>query len=400
MSGHVQEAQVKQARPAAPLRVAVVGCGALAQSQHLPNITASSRMMLYACCDVSQAMLETCQAKFKPQQVSTDYTQVLKDPAVDLVVLAATERLRLPVIQLAAEQGKPIYVEKPLARSLEEAYQIQRVVREAGIPFCIGHNRRSSPAMIEAHAIFRRHMANPQSMPWRWNREGAARPALPEDGAPGMSVRINDDWWSWKGWVFDKEQAPHGPMLFEMTHFTDLCNWFLDDEPEVVMALESGMLNHGVIIRYRGGAVATIGMFANGTFGYPKELYEIFGHGGAVVIDHMVEVRTAGIPGAPAHKTYPLIRDRFPHIQAQGLEGWLAKKQAACQEAAQQGDPMLQLAPDADKGHARHLERFVDEVLGQGPRVCGVDEAVLATRVALAAVQSAQQTKPVRLETI
>src|SRR5690606_16197277 len=137
-------------------------------------------------------------------------------------------------------------------------------------------------------------------------------------------------------------------------------------------------------------AVATIGMFANGTFSYPKELYEIFGHGGAVVIDHMVEVRTAGIPGAPARKTYPLIRDRFPHIQAQGLEGWLAKKQAACQEAAQQGDPMLQLAPDADKGHARHLERFVDEVLGQGPRVCGVDEAVLATRVALAAVQSAQ----------
>ncbi len=55
-----------------------------------------------------------------------------------------------------------------------------------------------------------------------------------------MSVRINDDWYSWKAWVFDKTQAPHGAMLFEMTHFTDMCNWFLKAEPEYVTAMESG----------------------------------------------------------------------------------------------------------------------------------------------------------------
>ena len=67
-----------------------------------------------------------------------------------------------------------------------------------------------------------------------------------------------DDWHSWKGWVFDKTQAPHGPMLFEMTHFTDVCNWFLADMPIEVSAVAAGMLNEAVIIRYSSGALATI----------------------------------------------------------------------------------------------------------------------------------------------
>ena len=153
-------------------------------------------------------------------------------------MLATTERLRLPVIAACAEQGKPIYVEKPLATTLKEATQIQQLVNESGIPFCVGHNRRAAPAMIDAHRIFRHHMQNPQSAPWRYDREGPRdRPQLPDDGAASMSVRINDDWFSWKSWVFDKQQAPEGPMLFEMTHFTDICNWFLASQPVEVVEI-------------------------------------------------------------------------------------------------------------------------------------------------------------------
>lgn len=116
--------------------------------------------------------------------------------------------------------------------------------------------------MVDAHRIFRQHMTAPVSCPWRFDREGAARPRLASDGVAGMSVRINDDWHSWKGWALDKTLAPHGPMLFEMTHFTDLCNWFLAAEPEEVVALDHGDLNHGIVVRYRTGEVATIAMCA------------------------------------------------------------------------------------------------------------------------------------------
>ncbi|NOY79841.1 MAG: Gfo/Idh/MocA family oxidoreductase [Kiritimatiellaeota bacterium] len=381
-----------------PLRFAVVGCGALARSRHIPNIARSKKAVLHTCCDISEVALKACADTWDVPRTRTDWRETLRDPEVDAVVLATTEKLRLPVIRLAAELGKPIYVEKPIAKDLETLYQIQNAVRDAGIPFCAGHNRRNAPAMIEAHAIFRRHMEHPDPCPWRWDREPELKPDLSEDGVASFNCRINDDWYSWKAWVFDKTQAPHGPMLFEMTHFTDLCNWFLASRPVQVAAMETGMLNHAVIIRYETGELATINLCANGTFGYPKELYEAMGNGGIVVVDHMLEVRTAGIAGAPRRILYPMLEDRHPEIGREGgVSGWLAKKRAACTEVEQTGDPMKLFTAEPDKGHAHALDRFVDEIRGTGPVVCGVDDAVVATRVAFAAVRSARERRYVDL---
>jgi predicted dehydrogenase len=373
----------------------------LARSQHLPNIVASARATLQICCDLSQASLAECKARFSPRQITQDFRKAIDNPQVDAICLATTEKLRLPVISAAARAKKPIYVEKPLAREMEEIYEIQQVVHKSGVPFCIGHNRRCSPAMRHAHRIFRAHMEDPQHNPWRWTRESDGPPNLDSDGTPTFVARINDDWRSWKAWVFDKEQAPHGPMLFEMTHFTDLCNWFLADEPVEVFAMETGLLNHAIIVRYRGGALATISMCANGSFGYPKELYEAVGNGGVVAIDHMLEVRTAGIAGAATRMVFPLLNDHHPNIGGElGLSGWLEKKRAACEEAAASGDLMRQFTAEPDKGHAHALEAFIDEIIRLGPVVCGVDDAVLATRVSFAALRSAQQRRIVNLSEI
>lgn len=384
-----------------PMRFAVIGCGMLARQQHIPNIARSSKTDLHTCCDLSEDALRVCRDDFGTRRTTTDYTEAINDPGVEVVVLATTERLRLPVIAACAEAGKPVYVEKPIAGTLEESYEIQRIVNSAGIPFCAGHNRRNSPAMLDAHRIFRDHMENPRPCPWRFDREGNERPALPDDGVAGMSVRINDDWYSWKSWVFDEEQAQFGPMLFEMTHFTDLCNWFLAAEPEEVAALSGGMLNHGVSIRYKTGEIATIFMGANGSFGYPKELYELMGNAGVVVIDHMVEVRIAGIEDAPPRICYPLLDDRFPQAGMQGgLPGWLEKKRHACEEISRGGDPLLILASAPDRGHGHAIDRFVDEIRGEGPVVCGIDDAVLATRVAFAAIRSGIERRVVKLDEV
>lgn len=384
-----------------PMRFAVIGCGMLARQQHIPNLVRSAKTELHLCCDLSEDALRECREEFGVKKTTTDFHEAITDPEVDAVVLATTEKLRLSVIAACAEAGKPVYVEKPIAGTLEEAYGIQKVVNDAGVPFCAGHNRRNAPAIMDAHRIFRGHMENPKPCPWRFDREGKERATVPDDGVAGMSVRINDDWYSWKGWVFDKEQARFGPMLFEMTHFTDLCNWFLAAEPEEVVALSGGMLNHGVVIRYKTGELATIFMGANGSFGYPKELYEIMGNGGIVVVDHMVEVRTAGIEEAPPRTCYDMLDDRFPDVGTQGgLPGWLDKKRRACEEIARGGDPLLILAACPDRGHGRAIDRFVDEIRGEGPMVCGIDDAVLATRVAFAAIRSDMERRVVKLEEV
>lgn len=384
-----------------PLRFAVIGCGSVARAQHMPNIVRSPRMMLHTCVDLDDKVLDECRDVFGASHIRKDFQGAVEDPEVDVICLAATEKLRLPVIALAAQAGKPVYVEKPLATTLDEMYAIQNVVNTSRIPFCVGHNRRASPAMLDAQRIFREHMTNPRPCPWRWRRQGDKLPALPEDGTPSVSVRINDDWYSWKSWVFDKTQAPHGPMLFEMTHFTDVCNWFLASEPIEVTAVETGMLNQAVIIRYRDGALATIVIGSNGTMGYCKELYEFMGNGAYLAVDHMLEIRMAGIAEVSARMTYPMVRDRHPDIGTEGgVSGWLAKKRAACVEAAAEGDAQLQFTAEPDKGHAHALERFADQILGIGPVLCSVDEAVLATRVAFAAIRSAREKRTVALSEI
>ena len=384
---------------AKPINFAVIGCGMLARAAHIPNIAASDKTVLHTCCDLSDEALAECRDVHGALHTTNDYNAAINDPEVEAVCIATTERLRLPPIKAAAALGKPVYCEKPLARTLEEIVEVQKVVNEAGIPFCVGHNRRCSPAMRDAHRIFRAHMENPEPCPWRYDREGDERPRWDHDGVAAMSARINDDWYSWKAHGMGDDVAGYGAMLFEMTHFTDLCNWFMAAEPVEVSALEHGRLNHGVVIRYAGGEIATILMTGNGTFGYPKELYEMFGNGAAVVVDHMLEVRTAGIASAPARTVYPMIRDRHPDIGAEGgLLGWLAKRQAACAEATETGDTSLVMAAGPDKGHACAIDLFVDEIRGEGPVVCGVDDAVRATRVAFAAIRSTHERRIVKLE--
>ena len=383
------------------LNFAVIGCGMLARSQHIPNIAKSDKATLHTCCDLSDDALAECRDKHGALHITKDYLAAINDPEVDAICLATTEKAPLAPIEAAAAAGKPVYCEKPLARELDEMRRIQEVVHQAGIPFCVGHNRRSAPAMVDAHRIFRAHMTDPKPCLWRFKREASGLPSLTSSGVAGMSVRINDDWWSWKKWVFDKEQAPHGPMLFEMVHFTDLCNWFMGAEPEMVTAIESGMLNSGVVISYKTGELATIMTCSNGTFGYPKELYEMFGNSGAVIVDHMLEVRTAAIEGAPDRKTYAMLGDKHPDIGTEGgFSGYWAKKQAACAEAEKAGDPSLIFTAEPDKGHAHAIDRFVDEINGTGPVVCGVDDAVLATRVAFAAIKSAAEHRAVRMEEV
>ena len=92
------------------------------------------------------------------------------------------------------------------------------------------------------------------------------------------------------------------------------------------------------------------------------------------------------------------MNDRYPDVgKENGLLGYLAKQEAACREAAETGQTQLTVHGGPDKGHAHQLDRFIDEINGDGPAVCPVDDAVLATRVAFAAIQSAKQHRPVKL---
>jgi len=385
-----------------PLNVAVIGCGIFARSQHIPNVLACPLTRLAACCDLDEAALSSLAAAYPGLRTTTDFHELVRDPEIDLIIVATTERFRIPIYEAAAAAGKPVLAEKPIAASLAEARHTAALVASSGIPFCAGHNRRCSPAMIEARELFRSQMENPTSCPWRFRREGWEKVrsiAGGEQGNAMVSIRINDDWMSWKDVHLQGDNAEYGLLLSEMTHFADLACWFLASRPCRVGVLSSGVLNHATIIEFENGDLASINMASNGTFGYPKELLEAFGNGAAVVVDHMLEIRTSGIEGAPARRVYPFLADRHPEIGAEGgFPGWIAKKQVACEEASRAGDPMLAFTAEPDKGHARMLTEFVREIRGErATPVSPVSEALLATEICAAAIVSFRENRFVNL---
>src|SRR5688500_18269994 len=123
-----------------PLNFAVIGCGMLARQSHLPNLVALEPANLHTCCDMDPSNLESTR-QFHPKKLTSDFEDAIRDPEVDALVVATTESFRVPIIQAAARAGKPVYSEKPLADTLENALTIQHLVESHRLPFCVGHNR-------------------------------------------------------------------------------------------------------------------------------------------------------------------------------------------------------------------------------------------------------------------
>lgn len=75
-----------------------------------------------------------------------DFDDLLNDEQVDALVLATPHSTHLPIIRAAAEAGKHVFVEKPLAVSYADAAASVEAARNAGIVLQVGHHRRKVAA--------------------------------------------------------------------------------------------------------------------------------------------------------------------------------------------------------------------------------------------------------------
>ncbi len=350
--------------------IAVVGCGAMAQGMHLPNVARHPGIHLRWCCDVDHKTLDHVATTYHPDRTTTNIAEIAADKECDAAIVATHPAGRLEIVRTLAAAGKHIYAEKPIADNFADMLSIQQIVKKTGIVFTVGHNRRMAPALREARDIYRNHRDHPQSEPWRWDRVGARRPRLPQEQQTCMLQRINDDSLSWKEWVF---QEKAGALLLELNHFSDLACYFIEREPVLVSATGDAIMNVVVNITFADGSLGVIFDACTGTFGYPKELCEIYQGGAVIAVDHCMEVRTAGIPGQPFRRVYPSATD--PAVA--GIEAWYDRTIEAMRKPV---DPRFPLAaPGPNKGHFELLDAFVRACRNEGENPC---DAVAGTRAA------------------
>ena len=127
-------------------RLAVIGTGGLAQSQHIPNLQRAEHAELTVLCDLRRDVLDDLGGKYPDCRLETDHRRVLADPDVDGVIIATREDTHVALTVEALAAGKHVYVEKPLAETEAECARVLAAQRQAGRLVAVGMNRRMAPA--------------------------------------------------------------------------------------------------------------------------------------------------------------------------------------------------------------------------------------------------------------
>ncbi|MHA7582641.1 Gfo/Idh/MocA family protein [Paenibacillus vandeheii] len=232
------------------IKVAVFGCGAIAERRHIPEYAANENVELVAFADPiverAEKMAETYGGK-----AYSSYEELLASEEVDAVSVCTPNYLHAPMAIAAANAGKHVLVEKPMAVTTEEGERMIEAAKKNGVYLMVGHNQRLMPPHVKAKEIldsgklgkvlnFRTSFGHPG--PEGWSVDGA------------------------ESWFFRKEEAIMGAMGDLGVHKSDFIRYLLDDEVSEVAGFISTLHkentkvddNATCLLRMKSGAIGTL----------------------------------------------------------------------------------------------------------------------------------------------
>jgi scyllo-inositol 2-dehydrogenase (NADP+) len=122
-----------------PIGVGLVGYGVAGSVFHAPLIEAEERMRLQA---VASRHPELVHRRFPSVRVVATPAELLEDPGVELVVIAAPNTLHYELVGLALRAGRHVVVDKPFVNSSAEADELIQLAERQGRLLSVFHNRR------------------------------------------------------------------------------------------------------------------------------------------------------------------------------------------------------------------------------------------------------------------
>jgi len=253
--------------PTNVLSVGVIGAGRIGRV-HTANLTTripTARVLVVA--DMVEAAAQRCAHDFGIPKAASDYRVVLEDANVEAVLICSATDTHAQIIEEAAQAGKQIFCEKPIALDLPSIDRALAAVERAGVALQIGFNRRFD-------ANFRR-----------------VRQAV-EQGEVGRPELLH---------IISRDPAPppiayvkaSGGIFVDMTiHDFDMARYLLGGEVEEIYASggvlvdpaigEAGDIDTALtVLRFANGAIGTIDNSRRAVYGYDQRV-EVFGSAGAI----------------------------------------------------------------------------------------------------------------------
>ncbi len=191
--------------------VGVIGCGGISGT-HLRTMSQMREVDVHIVCDIDEERAKRRADEFQVRRWTTDYHAVLADDKVKAVFVLVPQGSHAEVVIAAAQAGKHIFCEKPMAMTVAQCRAMNEAVRQAKVILQIGYVMRFSEDAQKVKA-------------WL-NRIG--RPVL-----------FRDVWAIVRGspakWVHDAQMG--GGPLWENSHWSDFINWLLGRPVQVYARL-------------------------------------------------------------------------------------------------------------------------------------------------------------------
>ena len=299
------------------VRVGIVGCGDVTEVKSGPAFQKVPGSALTAVMRRDGAKAEDYARRHAVPRWSDDARELIHGDDVDLVYVATPPASHATYVEMAAEAGKPVYVEKPMATTLLEAERMVGVCRRAGVPLYVAYYRRAQPRFARAHELLTGGaIGEPRAV-----RMTLAGPVGPAADDPDQ-----------RGWRFEPEVGGGGLLMDLGSHQLDLLDHWLG--PVVSVEAEARTLTPGSVVAdelsarltFDGGAHGVaLWSFASATpmdeilvlGSHGRVSVPVFGGGPLVWSGEDGEERRESI-AQPDHVQQPLIRQMIDELRGVG----------------------------------------------------------------------------------
>ena len=115
------------------LRWGVIGAGGIADRRTIPGMMLANNAELIAVMEINMELAEKSRAKWGCKRAYDSEAALLADPEIDAVYIASPVVLHAKQAMMAADAGKHILIEKPLAMTSEEGQKVVDYCESKGV---------------------------------------------------------------------------------------------------------------------------------------------------------------------------------------------------------------------------------------------------------------------------
>jgi len=263
--------------------IGIIGAGNFAGAMIVPVLKELNANIKYIA-SAKGLSGTTLAKKYKIPFSTSRYQDILEDADVDAVVITTRHGAHASQVIESLNAGKNVFVEKPLALTLEEVETIKSAVEKSGKIVTVGFNRRFSPFSI------------------------AAKELLDNNTPIQIIATMNAGFIPDNSWVHDMESGG-GRIIGEACHYIDLISFLTGSEVEKVIMnamgnnATSNTDNASILLKYKNGSSGVINYFSNGSKSYPKEKIEIYSQQKNILIDNFRSAEFFGYSKSKMKKT-------------------------------------------------------------------------------------------------